>query len=46
MLFAGGETIRDVIAFPKNSAGKDVMLDAPSVVDSQSLETLHISVKE
>jgi aspartyl-tRNA synthetase len=43
MLFIGGETIRDVIAFPKNSAGRDVMLDAPAPVDAKALKDLHIS---
>lgn len=41
-LFAGTESIRDVIAFPKNNAGRDTMLDAPDVIDPQQWEELHI----
>lgn len=33
-LFGGSESIRDYIAFPKNNAGRDVMLDAPSAIDA------------
>lgn len=44
MLLVGGETIRDVIAFPKNSSGRDVMLDAPGPVDSRALETVGIKI--
>jgi len=39
-LFGGSETIRDYIAFPKNNAGRDVMIDAPSPVDEAQLEEL------
>ncbi|MDW8333201.1 MAG: aspartate--tRNA ligase [Bacteroidia bacterium] len=42
MLFAGGDSIRDVIAFPKNSAGRDLMLDAPAPVDDEALRTVGI----
>ncbi len=45
MLLAGGETIRDVIAFPKNSAGRDLMLDAPAPVDPDALETVGIQLR-
>jgi aspartyl-tRNA synthetase len=45
MLFAGGETIRDVIAFPKNSNGRDVMLDAPAPVDQEALDMVGITLK-
>ena len=41
-LFAGLDSIRDCIAFPKNNSGRDVMLDAPSVVDQKQLEELGI----
>ncbi len=43
MLLAGGETIRDVIAFPKTQAGRDAMLEAPGPVPPQALHELHIS---
>jgi aspartyl-tRNA synthetase len=39
-LFGGSETIRDYIAFPKNNAGRDVMIDAPSVIDAKQLKEL------
>ncbi|HAE35880.1 MAG: aspartate--tRNA ligase [Chitinophagales bacterium] len=44
MLMAGGETIRDVIAFPKNNAGKDLMMEAPSPVDDAQLKMLHLDI--
>ena len=37
-LFAGLDSIRDCIAFPKNNSGRDVMLDAPSVIDQSQLD--------
>lgn len=46
MLMAGGESIRDVIAFPKTSGGRDLMMDAPTVVDKKQLDELGIVVKE
>ena len=39
-LFGGAETIRDFIAFPKNNSGRDVMIDAPSHIDSVQLKEL------
>lgn len=39
-LLGGQESIRDFIAFPKNNAGRDVMLDAPSAVDKAQLDEL------
>ena len=45
MLFAGEENIREVIAFPKNQAARDVMADAPSPADEQQLKDLHIRVE-
>ena len=45
-LFAGLDSIRDCIAFPKNNAGRDVMLDAPSHVDQKQLDELAIKVIE
>ena len=41
-ILGGQETIRDFIAFPKNNSGRDVMIDAPSVIDEKQLEELHI----
>ena len=43
-LFGGSESIRDYIAFPKNNAGRDVMLDAPSAVDQTQLDELYLSL--
>ncbi|MDR3236624.1 MAG: aspartate--tRNA ligase [Prevotellaceae bacterium] len=43
-LFGGQETIRDFIAFPKNNAGRDVMLDAPSKIDEAQLKELGLKV--
>lgn len=41
-LFGGQETIRDYIAFPKNNAGRDVMLDAPSHIDESQMDELFL----
>jgi aspartyl-tRNA synthetase len=41
-VMAGANSIRDVIAFPKNARGSDVMADAPSAVDTKQLQELHI----
>ena len=41
-LFAGLDSIRDCIAFPKNNAGRDVMIDAPSLIDQEQLDELHL----
>ncbi|MBA3827613.1 MAG: aspartate--tRNA ligase [Taibaiella sp.] len=43
-LLGGQETIRDFIAFPKNNAGRDVMLDAPSAIDEKQLNELKLKV--
>ncbi len=43
-LMAGLDSIRDCIAFPKNNSGRDVMLDAPSVLDPKQLEELKLKV--
>lgn len=44
-ILGGQETIRDFIAFPKNNSGRDVMIDAPSVIDNSQLDELHIKLK-
>ena len=43
-LFAGLDSIRDCIAFPKNNSGRDVMLDAPSFVDQTQLDELQLAL--
>ncbi|MBO7294110.1 MAG: aspartate--tRNA ligase, partial [Bacteroidaceae bacterium] len=45
-LFAGLDSIRDCIAFPKNNSGRDVMLDAPSFVDQKQLDELCLQLGE
>lgn len=45
-LFGGADSIRDYIAFPKNNAGRDVMIASPSLIDSAQLTELHLVVKE
>ena len=45
-IFAGLDSIRDCIAFPKNNSGRDMMLDAPSKVDQAQLDELGIMIKE
>ena len=44
-LFAGLDSIRDCIAFPKNNSGRDVMLDAPSALDPKQLDELNLKVE-
>lgn len=44
-LFGGSDSIRDFIAFPKNNAGRDVMIDSPSVIAQSQLDELSIDVK-
>ena len=43
-ILGGQETIRDFIAFPKNNAGRDVMIDAPATIDQAQLEELNLSI--
>jgi aspartyl-tRNA synthetase len=43
-ILGGQETIRDFIAFPKNNSGRDVMIDAPSIIDEKQLDELHIKI--
>ena len=43
-ILGGQETIRDYIAFPKNNSGRDVMIDAPSIIDESQLKELHIKL--
>ncbi len=44
-LFAGLDSIRDCIAFPKNNSGRDVMLDAPGNLDQKQLDELFLDIK-
>lgn len=44
-LFAGLDSIRDCIAFPKNNSGRDVMLDAPSAIDQKQLDELMLDIR-
>jgi len=44
-VFSGMDSIRDFIAFPKNNSGRDVMIDAPSILSKEQLNELHIIMK-
>ncbi|NNM24262.1 MAG: aspartate--tRNA ligase [Flavobacteriaceae bacterium] len=44
-ILGGQETIRDFIAFPKNNAGRDVMIDAPAPIDPEQLKELHLQLQ-
>jgi len=43
-ILGGQETIRDFIAFPKNNAGRDIMIDAPAPIDNEQLNELHLKI--
>ncbi|MCF6242589.1 MAG: aspartate--tRNA ligase [Bacteroidales bacterium] len=45
-LLNGSDSIRDVIAFPKNNAGRDIMMDAPAPVAKEQLEELSLSIRQ
>ncbi len=45
-LFGGSDSIRDFIAFPKNNAGRDVMIDSPSEIHDEQLRELSIDVRK
>ncbi len=44
-LFGGADSIRDFIAFPKNNAGRDMMIDTPSTISKEQLDELGLVVK-
>lgn len=44
-IFGGADSIRDFIAFPKNNAGRDVMIDSPSTISNEQLNELGLTVK-
>ena len=43
-MFAGLDSIRDVIAFPKNNSGRDVMNDSPAEIAQNQLDELFLSL--
>jgi aspartyl-tRNA synthetase len=45
-IFAGLDSIRDCIAFPKNNSGRDVMIDAPATVSDEQLKELHLAIQK
>jgi aspartyl-tRNA synthetase len=45
-IFGGADSIRDFIAFPKNNAGRDVMIDSPSTISSEQLKELALDIKK
>ncbi|HEY3405156.1 MAG TPA: aspartate--tRNA ligase [Ohtaekwangia sp.] len=45
-IFGGVDSIRDFIAFPKNNAGRDVMIDSPSTISEEQLKELALTIKK
>lgn len=45
-MFGGTESIRDYIAFPKNNAGRDLMIDSPSKIQEEQLKELGLDIQE
>lgn len=45
-IFGGADSIRDFIAFPKNNAGRDVMIDSPSTISEEQFKELGIQIKK
>jgi aspartyl-tRNA synthetase len=45
-LFGGSDSIRDYIAFPKNNAGRDTMIDSPSIISQEQLKELGIRLAD
>ena len=45
-IFGGADSIRDFIAFPKNNAGRDVMIDTPSTISEEQLKELGLTNKD
>ena len=43
-MFGGSDTIRDYIAFPKNNAGRDLMIDSPSTISNDQLNELGLEI--
>jgi aspartyl-tRNA synthetase len=45
-MFGGTDSIRDYIAFPKNNAGRDLMIDSPSSISADQLEELSLNITQ
>ncbi|WP_302016254.1 hypothetical protein [uncultured Akkermansia sp.] len=45
MMICNAESIREVIAFPKNNRGADLMSDSPAAAEERQLRDIHIQVK-
>ena len=46
LLIAGGDSLRDVIAFPKTQRGQDLFMESPSQVYEEQLEELHLRLRQ